>query len=108
MSEVTFSPEQVREIRRRIEDAYSHKQDILAAFPLPTVVRYRTFQWGGYAHRVRGSVVEFESINGAWVLSGYGTGSVASFAEHMARYRDWTTLAALADVAACPVEEVDA
>ena len=121
MSDITFTPEQVTEIRRRIE-ALMHLQstagiigpavkkglaDALAAFPLPKVTRFRTFTRVD-TYRVCDCVVEFEAEGGVWKRSGYGNGSVESFAQHMARFEDWTTLAALADVAASPTEEVDA
>ena len=114
MSDITFTPEQVTEIRRRIE-AHCREQGysqwvtdaILAAFPLPKVTRFRTFTRVD-TYRVRDCVVEFEAEGGVWKRSGYGNGSVESFAQHMARFEDWTTLAALADVAASPTEEVDA
>ena len=114
MSDITFTPEQVTEIRRRIEEhcrQMGHsswaRDAFLAAFPLPKVTRFRTFTRVD-TYRVRDCVVEFEAEGGVWKRSGYGNGSVESFAQHMARFKDWTTLAALADVAARPTEEVDA
>ena len=115
MSDITFTPEQVKEIRRRVvmgtkdEMQYPARivDAILAAFPLPKVTRFRTFTRVD-TYRVRDCVVEFEAEGGVWKRSGYGNGSVESFAQHMARFKDWTTLAALADVAASPTEEVDA
>ena len=128
MSDITFTPEQVTEIRRRIEESQQAQFgacdegafgrvraegiravciNLLSRFPLPKVTRFRTFTRVD-TYRVRDCVVEFEAEGGVWKRSGYGNGSVESFAQHMARFEDWTTLAALADVAASPTEEVDA
>ena len=109
MSDVTFTPEQVREIRRRITDAYAHKRDILAAFPLPKVTRYRTFRFGDYDYRVNGCVVEFERTEGeGWFPTNYGNGTAEQFAAEMTRLRKWDVVAAFVDVCARPTEEVDA
>lgn len=110
MSDITFTPEQVREIRRRIADAYAHKQDILAAFPLPKVTRFRTFTvaWGGAlpdTYRVNGWHIEwYDEEDAEWSVSR----TVSTMAHDLAVAGDWTALAAFADVAARPTEEVDA
>ena len=122
MSDVTFTPEQVNEIRRRIE-AHCREQGysqwvtdaILAAFPLSKVTRFRTFTmtWDDLpeskveTYRVNGQV-EYLSADGRWYQTNYGTGSIRSFAEELAAKCRWKALAALADVAARPTEEVDA
>lgn len=113
---IDFTPEQLKEIRRRIEDAYAHKQDILAAFPLPKVTRYRTFEssktlalGSNGTYRVSEGRVEYCSRGlelSGWVVATDGD-SVARFAARLIGLQDWTALAALADVAARPTEEVD-
>lgn len=115
MSEVTFTPEQVKEIRGRITKAIREGVireggcRLLAAFPLPKVTRYRTFgptAGRQYQYRLKDGVVEF-SGNGTdgWVTAGAST--VAEAAEWLIGLQDWTALAALADVAARPTEEVE-
>ena len=122
MSDVTFTAEQIVEIRRRVEAhcreqgfAQWAKDAFLAAFPLK-VTRYRTFTmtWGDRpdskleTYRINGGQVEFLSDIGKWYTTNYGTGLVASFAEQLVAKERWTALAAFADVCARPVEEVDA
>lgn len=124
MSGVTFTPEQIAEIRRRVVAAtkgdicYPQRtvDAILAAFPLPKVTRYRTFmvQWGDLpiskveTYRVNRVRVEYLSDIGEWYTTNYGGGSLASFAEQLVAKERWEALAAFADVCARPVEEVDA
>lgn len=122
MSDSTFTPEQIREIRRRIvmgtkgEMQYPARivDAILAAFPPPKVTRYRTFTSDANSDgsfRVVGNVVEYclrglEDTDG-WVPTSYGP-KRERFAASLVAYEDWTALAAFADVCARPTEEVDA
>lgn len=137
MSDITFTPEQVKEIRRRIEESQQAQLgacdegaffgrvraegiravciNLLSRFPLPKVTRFRTFTmtWGDLpeskveTYRVNGQV-EYLSADGRWYQTNYGTGSIRSFAEELAAKCRWKALATLADVAARPTEEVDA
>ena len=122
MCEVTFTPEQVREIRRRIEavpfagrhhaEPDIYRADVLAAFPLK-VTRYRTFEaprlGSNGTYRVVSGRVEYcnrgYEDDGGWVTATQGE-SVEGFAGRLAGVEDWRGLAALADVAARPTEEV--
>lgn len=122
MSHVTFTPEQIAEIRRRIITTQPGtyevpREAVLSRFPLPKVTRYRTFTmtWGDLpdstveTYRVNDSKVEYLSQFGDhWHTTTYGDGTAASFAEQLVAKERWTALAAFADVCARPVEEVDA
>lgn len=114
-----FTPEQIKEIRRRIEDVCPkwseggapykvYLNDVLDRFPLPKVTRYRTFKRGADTYRVVGDRVEYVAGNNQWYLTTYGDGTRAGFAAEMIRTGDMTALLAFADVAARPTEEVDA
>ena len=120
MSHVTFTPEQIAEIRRRIITTQPGtyevpREAVLSRFPLPKVTRYRTFTmtWGDRpdsnveTYRINGWRVEFLSDNGEWYTTNYGDGTVASFAEQLVAKDRWSALAAFADVCARPVEEVE-
>lgn len=126
-----FTLEQIREIRDRINNAhtkaacdeprtsdeYFRGVDTMrdradAAFPLPKVKRYRTFRAPSlpYLMRVVNGIVEYESPTNGWVekvFSG-GMATVRRTVNELALRGDWVGLAALADVAARPTEEVDA
>lgn len=119
MSEVTFSAEQVREIRRRLEAVEwpsftgPERRAVLAAFPLK-VTRYRTFEApllrNNGTYRVVAGRVEYCNIGledmGGWVTAKQGE-SVGAFAQRLVDAKDWTALAAFADICARPTEEVD-
>ena len=121
MSDVTFTAEQIAEIRRRLEAVewppftVPERRAVLAAFPLK-VTRYRTFTmtWGDLpdstveTYRVNDSKVEYLSDIGKWYTTNHGTGLAASFAGQLVAKERWTALAAFADVCARPTEEVDA
>lgn len=123
MSEVTFTPEQVKEIRRRIEGAHeaavsAYRQEYrysandvldrsLAAFPLPKVTRYRTFRAMVDTYRVNGDRVEYLAPNGKeWREAADGQ-SRSRFAQCLAGGSNWVDLAAFADVCARPTEEIN-
>ena len=134
MSDVTFTPEQIRKILDLINVAHTSaacyesratpeyfrgvdrmRTEAIAAFPLK-VTRYRTFTmtWGDRpdskleTYRINGGQVEYLSDIGKWYTTNHGTGLVASFAEQLVAKERWTALAAFADVCARPTEEVDA
>jgi len=134
MSDVTFTPEQIREILDLINVAHTSatcyesratpeyfrgvdrmRTEALSMFKLPEVTRYRTFTmtWGDRpdsnleTYRINGGQVEYLSDIGKWYTTNYGTGLVASFAEQLVAKERWTALAAFADVCARPTEEVD-
>lgn len=128
MSEVTFTPEQVKEIRRRIKDTFlppftssgaisnydngrfagaqQLKDRALAAFPLPKVTRYRTFRAMVDTYRVNGDTVEYLAPDGKTYYEAADGQSRSRFAQCLARGGNWTDLATFADICARPTEEV--
>lgn len=124
MSTVTFTPKQVREIRRRIKadvprqdycgrgQCVAYITDILAAFPLPKRTEFNTFtvSWFGVKpdiYRINGDCVEYRAGD-EWAESTFGGGSLAGFATDLVHDQQWTALAEFAKVCENPTREVDA
>lgn len=119
MSEVTFTTEQIKEIRRRIA---IHRPDnmggiigpavdknitaILTEFPLPKVTKFRTFYFMGFPYRVNGDYVEVSVSKDHWECSIYGR-TVDLFAAELVSERRWGTLAAFAEICRNPTVEVE-
>lgn len=130
MNIVTFTPEQIKEIHRRIQNAYeecsqswlyppNHKYStdsilnaILSAFPIQKITRFRTFTRKRYSndvdvYRVNNNKVECGYSFDIWMEAVNGA-NTSEFARYLAASGEWDTLIAFADICKNPTEEVDA
>lgn len=120
---MTFSLEQIREIRKTIEQHRPnewnsggiigpaiHKtiDQIIASFPLPKVKVYRTYRSpSGAVYRVVDDIVEGDYGCG-WETSGFfGGPNVTNVITTLAKVKNWTLLSGILDLVQNPTELVD-